>query len=133
MVGNAIKEDFPSVNLEKLTSLFWAGQYISVSLLGDPQKRKPDFERLHSVDEVWAMCFRSIKGNQWRLLGRFYTKNIFIGLGLYRRRELTGSKYTRHAEDAILEWRQLFGDRAPIIGTQKYDYLSGVVRDVDQE
>lgn len=133
MVAGAIPNEFPSVNLEKLTNLFCAGQYVSVSLKGDPDKRRPDFERLHSVQEVWAMCFRSVKANQWRLLGRFSQKNTFVGLGLYRRPELTGSQYTARANDVISEWQNLFGKAVPLMGQHKFDYLSGVVRDVDND
>lgn len=131
MVANAIREDFPSPKADALVSRFCAGQYLSISLIGDPKGRRPDLERLRDVDEVWALCFRDFKSNQWRLLGRFASKNGFVGLGLYRRGELQGA-YVSRAIEVMAEWDQRF-QAPPLRGTTKLDYLSGTVKDVDIE
>ena len=132
MVANAVPQMFPSVNLETLTTLFWSGQYISVSMLGDPKGRHPNFEKLHTVDEMWAMCFRSPKQNQWRLFGRFMQKNHFFGIALFPRNELGSVKnYNEKAHEAAFQWDRMLPG-APVVRSQvKESYLSGVVKDVD--
>jgi hypothetical protein len=37
--------------------LYIAGMHISGSMVGDPKKKKPNFEKLLRVNEVWVMCF----------------------------------------------------------------------------
>ena len=130
MVRNGVSEGFPSVNLDKLTATFCAGYFLLVSLTGDPEGKHPDFERLVEVDEVWAMCFRSEKSNQWRLLGRFLQRNAFVGLKLHRRSELAFGRYTPCANDMIFDWDQRFPTQPPLRGSSRLHYFSGPTKDV---
>ena len=128
---NSRNEGFPAVASDKLIATFWAGWYVSISLLGDPDGLKPDLERLHSVDEVWSLCFRRVRQDQWRLLGRFVSKNLYVGLGLYRRSELAGGEYGKKAEAVIYDWTIIHGLDSPLKGNNKNDYLGGMVGNVD--
>ncbi len=115
-----------------LIAAFCLGWNVKISLVGDPDRdnpRHPDLERLTDVDEVWAFCFRRVKGNQWRLLGRFVAKDHFVGLGFYRRTELEG-QYAAKAFEAAVRWPDYLGRREPIRGEHWSDYLTGNVQDV---
>lgn len=82
-----------------------SGSYITASMKGDPRRRHPDLERLLNVNEVWVMCIRQPKIEQWRLMGRFADFNAFVGLALFRRQFLDGEKtYTAQAEKFAAGW-----------------------------
>jgi hypothetical protein len=127
-----IKVDFPNPKAEVLITAYIAGNYITVSMLGDPSGAGPDLERMHTVDEVWLFCFRSVKNNQWRIMGRFVAPNTFVGLRLYRRSELDGDNYERCAFEFQVCWQSCFGARPFIRSSLWTDYLSGYVKNVDQ-
>ena len=98
LCGSLPTNEYPNPRFSALIQNYIAGNYVSASLCGNPDKRlKPDFERLTDMDEAWAMCFRATKQNQWRLFGRFVQKNVFVGLALCRRSFLNGEK-TYHAK-----------------------------------
>jgi hypothetical protein len=128
--GQGPPDDFIDPNLQAFLQKFIAGYYVTGSMNGDLQKLKPDFERLQNLDEVWAMCFRAPKFNQWRLLGRFIAPDTFIGLGLYRRSFLDGeAKYHRHALDFIQHWTNVMTTAPVLKGQAIGDYISKPVGD----
>jgi hypothetical protein len=128
-----VREDFPNPLGEALITSYLAGGYVSVSLNGDPDRRKPDLERMYNVDEVWLMCFRRQKHNQWRLMGRFAKVDTFVGLSLWRRRELVGVNYERKAFEFQVLWDHIFDGEPYIRGGKHWrEYLTGTVKDVDE-
>jgi hypothetical protein len=132
LVPREIKEHLKRiVDLPKIKSVLQrhiAGLYVTGSLRGDPKKRQPDFERLENLDEVWVMCFRQPKFEQWRLIGRFAAFNVFVGLALFRREFLDGdAKYHRTGQDFAVRWPT--ADIPVLRGITIEDYLSMPVRD----
>jgi hypothetical protein len=88
------------VDLPKIRSVlqrYISGMYVTGSMQGGSNSRHPDFERLSNIDEVWVMCFRQPKMDQWRLMGRFAAFNAFVGLAFFRRAFLDGKKNTNSA------------------------------------
>jgi hypothetical protein len=123
--------NFPMVQTESLISVFSAGFLIRVSLAGN-SSRKPEFERLSDLDEVWAMCVRKPLMWQVRMLGRFLDAGVFIGLDLLERRQL-GSRmnYQDIASKIPEKWTSVFGNTKPFAALRAESYLGGVVMDVD--
>jgi hypothetical protein len=128
--GVAGISDFFDPRFGALVERYIAGLYVTGSMQGDPRKLGPDFERLLNVDEVWVMCFRAPRFNQWRVMGRFIAHNEFVGLALYQRRFLDGEhKYQGYAEAFVSHWANSL-PRAPIFrGSAIEDYISKPVRD----
>jgi len=92
--------------------------YVSVALNGDPLRRKPDFERLIGVDDVWIMGFRQPRMSQWRMMGRFVQQDHFVGLELYDRRFLDGQrKYHKVAEGFPDRWNMFTANKPIIVGS----------------
>ena len=106
------------VDLPKVRSVlqrYLSGGYVTGSMVGDPKKRHPDFERLERIDEVWMMCFRQPKFDQWRLMGRFAGFNTFVGLALFRREYLDGKKkYHGVAGDFAGRWPHAGPNAVPV-------------------
>lgn len=129
--GRHLHTGFPDVGARVQIGNFNAGYYLRASLVGDPNKRRPDVERLSGLDEVWVMCFRRPPPG-WRLFGRFVAKNIFVGTALKDRHECgRRSRYTAIAESVIDLWNH-DPFRLPVIrGSVWQDYLDGTVADVD--
>lgn len=119
--------------MEKQIAIYAAGFLIAGSLLGTSSK-KPTMEKLANLDEVWAMCARKPLAGQIRILGRFYERSIFVGLEIYNRGFL-GSRENYHkvAEKIPDRWVDVFGSKPAHTGETLSDYLSGVVRDVDEQ
>ncbi len=46
LTTDAMKEDFPNAHADALMSAFQGGFSVTVSLLGDPNGRRPDIERM---------------------------------------------------------------------------------------
>jgi hypothetical protein len=129
--GNVPGTGFRDAVADDLINRFVAAYYLTVSLLGNGSK-KPDLERLKNHPEVWVLCFRKPRQEQWRLLGQFHAKDRFVGLGLYPRVDLAGVKYAQRAYDTILDWERRFPGEAPCTGSKLSDFLSGNPRDVDK-
>jgi hypothetical protein len=109
LVPKEIKErltkivDFPKI--KSTLQVYIGGLYVTGSMSGDPRRLHPNFERLENLDEVWVMCFRQPKFEQWRLMGRFADYNAFVGLALFRREYLDGDKnYQTIAIDFANRW-----------------------------
>jgi len=121
---------FPDYKADAQTTIFAAGQLVRVSLVGDPQKKKPDLELLTDLDEAWAMCFRKPRPG-WRLFGRFVDRNVFIGLCLVDRNQMKGFRaYGQIAQNMIDKWNRDFSSLHPVRSNSLADYLSGTIRDV---
>jgi len=132
LCGALPTSEYPNPKFSALLQQYIAGYYLTASLCGNPNKKlKPDFERLTDLDEVWAMCFRATRVNQWRLLGRFVRQNIFVGLGLYRRSFLNGkTTYHVRAVEFLAHWEK-FEHSLPVIRSNRIeDYISEPVRDL---
>lgn len=109
---------------------YLAGVFVTGSMQGDPRGLRPDFERLETLDEVWVMCFRQPRHEQWRLMGRFIKPNSFVGLGFYRREFLNGKKhYQKQAELFLEHWNRVAIDMTTYVGHAIEDYISQPVRD----
>lgn len=119
------------VDLPKIRGVlqrYISGMYITASLQGDPDDLRPDFERLTNVNEVWVMCFRQPRFEQWRLMGRFTAFNAFVGLAFFRREYLNGDQtYQGHADKFASSWPTA---EIPVhVGMSVEAYMSQPVRD----
>ncbi|MGX7873917.1 hypothetical protein ACVDG5_015230 [Mesorhizobium sp. ORM6] len=121
--------------MERLISVFCAGWLVFVSLLGDPDKKKPDMERLKDLEEVWVICARTPRDDQVRLMGRFLKPDAFVGLALHERRWLGFfDNYNKTAEGVPSLWASALGNTLPFSATTVPEYLGGGLnRDVDEE
>lgn len=132
--GRAKFLDLADPKAGALVQRYIGGLWLRGSLIGDPKKKGPEFERLLKVDEVWVMCFRLPKFNQWRLMGRFVAHNEFVALGLYKRSFLNGdAKYQSIAERFIARWPLVTHYQAVLRGTKIADYISEPVSDSYEE
>jgi len=130
--GQVEGSDFPRWPADAVVSRYIGGYIICVSLQGKSASYI-DLERLQGVDEVWTLCFRSPKPG-WRLLGRFAARDQFIGLRLYNRFEInTRPKYEAAAAQVIADWHGVLGSDEPIRKSTIDDYLSGTIRNANQD
>jgi hypothetical protein len=132
LVPREIKETLQTIvdrpKMKSTLQRFIGGLYVAGSMHGDRRSLRPDFERLENLDEVWVMCFRQPKFEQWRLMGRFAGFNAFVGLALFRREYLDGDqRYQSIATDFANRWpiSAIPIHRGNVIG----DYISMPVRD----
>ncbi len=123
----------PVVETEATIGRFCKGLLITASLLGNSKKR-PDFERLRGLDEVWVICIRKPKMFQIRLFGRFACSGVFVATNLYERGDLgTEQNYNSLAALVPNAWTDIVGELVPpMAATTVKEYLGGVVRDVDE-
>jgi hypothetical protein len=127
--GRALFGAFPSLAAEKLIGRFSAGYLVTVSR--KVTRLKPDIERIVGFEEVWALCVRTPRPG-WRILGRFYERDVFVALRPWEKNHLI-TKYPEAAREVIDDWQRLFGPRVvPQRSGSVNEYLSGVVRDVDE-
>jgi len=126
--GHVLLGVFPDVGAETLIGKFSAGWLVTVSR--KITKRRPDVEQIEGYDEVWALCARKPPPG-WRVLGRFYEKDVFVALRPWAKRDLFG-KYPQAAQEVVDDWAELFGAQHPHRGNALGDYLSGVFEDVDK-
>jgi hypothetical protein len=121
---------FPDLSTERMIGIFCAGQRISVSRR--VTKKKPDLECLEGLDEIWALCIRArALPPGWRLLGRFYDRNVLVLFRAWDKRHLA-SQYPEAATEIREWWEELFKGRPPHRGKQIADYIGGVFYDVDE-
>lgn len=127
-VNAALKKIADLPKMRSLLQCYMSGMYVTGSMSGDSRNRKPNFERLLNVDEVWVMCFRNPHYEQWRLMGRFAAFNAFVGLAFFRRAFLDGdAKYQKTAEEFVAKWPSA---EIPFFrGNTIEDYMSQPVRD----
>ena len=131
LYGNVDIGDFPRTKFLALIQKFIGHLYVSASLIGDPKTRKPDFEKLEDVDEVWVMCFRDPKMSQWRLMGRFVERDYFVGLCLFCRTYLGNRRhYNSVAEQFAQDWVVKTGNMKFLRGTSVNEYFSKPCGDV---
>jgi hypothetical protein len=128
LAGEARALGFPDPSPSAgVRQLYIAGYLVSGTLFGDPASKAPHFERLLRVNEVWVMCMRAPRDNQWRLMGRFTAQNVFVGLRLFSRAFLNGdAHYHQQAQDFEQNWP---ATETFIAGTKIEDYISQPVSD----
>lgn len=125
----AIEAMFPSVEAERLLSTFEAGLMVTVSTAG----KRSEVERLNYLDEVWSVGLRKPKPG-WRLFGRFVAQDVLVIISAHDRYDLgRTSHYHSVAAAMIGDWDQLLPDVPPLRASSLTGYLSGVVRNVDEE
>lgn len=130
--GKRPNSGFPHYAADADIARYMASHLVFVSLTGN-SKPKPDLERLRDLDEVWAFCLRKLPPG-WRIFGRFWEKNVFIGLSAYNRHDLGSAKrYGLKASPIPRDWEAIIGDAPPHRGNAVGDYVTEVYRDVDQE
>lgn len=125
--GHILFGVFPDHEAEVLIGKFSARYLMRVSR--KKGNSRPDVEQIVDADEVWALCPRKPKPG-WRILGRWYEKDVFVALRPWPKEKLFGN-YDSAAAEVIDDWRELFGDRAPHRGKSVGDYMSEVYVDVD--
>ena len=98
---------------------------------GQPNENalKPDMERLHGYDEVWALCAREPRPG-WRILGRVYAKNVFVAFTAWEKGKLF-TQYDAAAQEVIDLWNGMFGDRGPFSAGSVEEYLGDIADDID--
>jgi hypothetical protein len=116
----------PSPKFAATIAGFQLGHVVKVLLSGrDSERKKPVFERLIGLDEVWVMCFRDPKFSQWRMFGRFIEKNVFVGLKLHTREHLGNFEtYNGEGEKFIHLWNKLVPDVGFVKGGGIDEYIS---------
>jgi len=120
---------FPDAEAESVIGRYAAGMLVTVSRI--KTKQAPDLERLEGSDEVWALCARKPSPG-WRLLGRFHSKNIFIGLRPYDKHYLF-PRYPAAMQETIEHWKEILGSEPAHAGETVGDYISPKFRDLDEE
>lgn len=120
---------FPDYSADRLIAAYTAGWLMTVSR--KKTNKKPSLEMLEGHDDVWALCARTPRPG-WRLLGRFYEKDVFVALRPWGKIRLSRN-YPSAAAEVIEDWKELFGAQPPHRSANLGDYLSGVFRDVDEE
>jgi hypothetical protein len=118
--------------LRNVIRSFLAGHFVTVSLTG-AARTKADFKRLTGLNEIWTLCSRKPRSEQYRILGRFADKDIFVGLALFDR-ETLGNRNNYHmlAQTAETEWNRILPGRKPFAGRSVEAYFGGVYRNVDE-
>jgi hypothetical protein len=119
---------FPAIAAEILIGIYSAGQMLTVTRRMPRKKEKPDLEQIVGEDEVWALCIRRPPPG-WRLLGRWYDKNIFIALSVWDKHRLAGH-YPEAAQVVIDAWGREFGSQQVHRGNNLVDYIDGVIHEL---
>lgn len=125
--GHILFGVFPDREAEVLIGKFSARYLVRVSR--KKGNSRPDVEQIVGSDEVWAICPRKPKPG-WRILGRWYAKDVFVALRPWPKEELFRN-YDHAAQEVIDDWKELFGHREPHRGRDVGDYMSEVYIDVD--
>lgn len=124
---------FPVVAFSRVVEIFILGFLVRVSLLGDPAEKKPDFELLHTYDEIWVFCCRKPRSQQYRFFGRFTAEGEFVVLFGRTRKSLEGEGYNLAVQEFLELWQHMFGNHDCYRADTCDAYLGGVVSDVDEE
>lgn len=120
---------FNWVEANRILSEFVLGRAISVSFCS----KRAELEKLEGIDEVWVCCVRAPKPG-WRLFGRFIAQDCLVLMLAYDRYDLAPSpKYQAVAEHAIAEWNRVLPDVSPYSASKLSGYISGVVRNADED
>jgi hypothetical protein len=126
--GLPVRGQFPSIPAEKLIGIFAAGYRLTVTRRMPRKKERPELEQIVGADEVWALCVRTPPPG-WRLLGRWYDKNVFIALRAWDKHRLAGH-YEEASAEVIEDWTEEFGAQMPHRGNNLEDYLGGVLNEL---
>lgn len=112
---------------------FCKGYILFVTQRRSRKKNVADFKKLEDHDEAWVMMFCEPKNEQWRLFGRFLSKDVFVGLLLLPRKECgADDKYQERAKEMIAAWKARLPMERPLRGKFYEDYLSDPVRNKDE-
>jgi hypothetical protein len=133
-LDGATTADFASAFADVDITRYLSGFDVRVSRQMREWKKdeQPFLEKLVGHDDVWAICLRRPKPG-WRLIGRFLAKDVFVGLGMYPKRELMGGRYAVRADEAIVLWNERFPGREPIRSDALNDYIGYQWTDIDDE
>jgi hypothetical protein len=121
---------FPRPNAEITFGTFCSGHSMTVTR---KMGVRADLELMEDTDEVWIMCFRKPKVGQGRLLGRFVSRNIFVGTRIATREEIANDTYPVVAAGVIDTWDEITGGIRPVRSNNFDDYLGSQFRDLDNE
>jgi hypothetical protein len=119
---------FPAPAAEILIGIFSAGHLLTVTRRLPRKKERPELEQIVGHDEVWALCVRTPTPG-WRLLGRWYDKNVFVAFRAWDKHRLAGH-YPQAAQDVIDDWSQEFGAQQVHRGNHLTDYVGGVLNEL---
>jgi hypothetical protein len=120
---------FNWVEANRILSEFVLGRTVSVSF----RSKRAELEKLEGVDEIWACCIRKPKPG-WRLFGRFIAQDCLVVMMARDRHDLgTRAKYQTTAETVIVEWNNILPNVPPYSASKLSAYISGVVRNVDED
>jgi hypothetical protein len=122
---------FPTAEAKVRIHDYLAGWLVLAALGTCPKDARPDFCRLRDVDEVWEFCFRKPRPG-WRIFGRFFQKDVFIGLVAFDAHDLHRDRqgHVNGAQKAIVEWDTVFPTDQAFWADSLGEYFGGVVRDV---
>jgi hypothetical protein len=120
---------FNWVEANRILSEFVLGRMVSVSF----RSKRAELEKLEGIDEVWACCIRKPKPG-WRLFGRFVAQDCLVVMMARDRHDLgSRAEYQTVAETAIAEWNRIMPDVSPFSASKMSGYISGVVRNADED
>ena len=119
---------FPEVAAETLIGTFSAGWLLTVTRRMPKKKERPDLEQIVDQDEIWALCIRKPPPG-WRILGRWYEKNVFIGLRAWDKHKLA-RHYPKASQEVIDDWQERFGAQPVHRGDKLDDYVGGVTNEL---
>jgi hypothetical protein len=119
---------FPAPAAEILIGIYSAGHRLTVTRRLPRKKERPDLEQIVGYDEVWGLCIRRPPPG-WRLLGRWFDRNVFIALRAWDKHRLAGH-YEEAAADVIAEWGHELGAQPVHRGNTLDDYVGGVLNEL---
>jgi hypothetical protein len=120
---------FNWVEANRILSEFVLGRMVSVSF----RSKRAELEKLEGVNEIWACCVRKPRPG-WRLFGRFIAQDSLVIMMAHDRHDLgSRARYQMIAETVIDEWNKLLPNASPYSATKLSGYISGVVRNADED
>jgi hypothetical protein len=113
----------------RILSEFVLGRPISVSF----KSKRVELERLENVDEIWACCIRKPRPGS-RLFGRFVAQDCLVLMAAHDRHALgQRGQYQAMAQTVIAEWNRILPNVSPYSASKLSGYISGVVRNADED